>query len=184
MFDCFEFLLDLLFSPVMSFADQLKSVRLRSTNQPKEKTNEPLLCPDSETYRKMMDETQFECYYDKIQPWTFPSAIFSINQEEINALRDGHFCFTNLPFENDDKKTEECFQRYPLLRKLADQIDACPLSRPIFVRLSTRSPKDAVLLLDKNKFRTLFHQALTSIKSADTSGLIVTFSLYFSSDIF
>lgn len=172
MFDCFEFFLDF-----MSFADQLKSVRLRSTNQPKEKTNEPLLCPDSQTYRKMMDETQFECYYDKIQQWTFPSTILPINQDEINALRDGYLFFKSSTLQDDDQKTEECFQRYPSLRKLADQINACTLPRPIFVRLSTRSPKDAALLLNKDKFRKLFRETLTMMKPDNTSGLIFVSSL-------
>jgi hypothetical protein len=156
----------------MSFADQLKSVRLRSSNQPKEKVNEPLLCPDSESYRKMMDETQFECYYEKIQQWTFSSRILSINHEEINALHDGHLFFKSLPLDDDDdKKTEVCFQRYPLLRKLSNQIDSCDLKRPIFVRLSTRSPKDAVLLLNKSKFQHLFQQVLADLEPDDTSGL-------------
>ncbi len=157
----------------MSFADQLKSIRLRSTNQPKEKITEQLLCPDSETYRTMMNETQFECYYDKIQQWTFPSKILSINQDEINALHDGHLFFKSLPFDDDDdKKTEECFQRYPLLKKLSNQIDCCDIKRPIFVRLSTRSPKDAILLLNKSKFKHLFQKILADLESDDTSGSI------------
>jgi hypothetical protein len=156
----------------MSLADQLKSVKLRSTNQPKEKFHEQLLCPDSETYRTMMDETQFECYYEQIKPWTFPSMILSINQDDIKALHDGHIFFKNSVLDNDEKKTEECFQKYPELVKLSKMIDSCDIQRPIFVRLSTRSPKDAVLLMNKEKFKQLFRQVLNDIEPDQTSGLI------------
>lgn len=169
----------------MSFADQLKSVRLRSTNQLKEKVNEQLLCSDSETYRKMMDETQFECYYEKIKQWTFPSRILSINQDEINALHHGHLFFKNSPIDDDDdKKTEECFQRYPLLIKLSNQIDSCDIKRPIFVRLSTRSPKDAVLLLNKAKFKQLFEKVLNDLEPDDTSGSIFIYLICLSFYLF
>lgn len=156
----------------MSLADQLKSVKLRSTNQPKEKSNEQLLCPDSETYRKMMNETQFECYYEQIKQWTFPSMIFSINQEQIQALHNGHIQFKNSLLDNDEKKTEECFEKYPELKQLANVIDSCDIKRPIFVRLSTRSPKDAALLLNKNKFKDLFQKVLNDMIPDHTSGLL------------
>ncbi|UJR10651.1 hypothetical protein I4U23_014846 [Adineta vaga] len=159
----------------MSLADQLKSVRLRSTNKPKEKIQEQLLCPDSETYRKMMDETQFERYYDSIKQWTFPSTIVSMNENQIIALRNGHEFFKSLSSttttndDDDDEKTKECFQKYPDLLELANTIDKCDIKRPMFVRLSTRSPKDAVLLLNRNKFKQLFQQVLNTLKSDNTS---------------
>ena len=155
----------------MSFADQLKSVRLRSTNQPKEKINEQLLCSDSDTYRKMMDETKFECYYDAIKQWTFPSVILTMNEEEIKALQDGYECFRNSLLDDDDRKTEECFEKYPQLLKLANAIDSCDIKRPMFVRLSTRSPKDAVLLLNKQKSKQLFEKVLNEMEPDNTSGL-------------
>ncbi len=165
----------------MSLSDQLKSIKLRSINQPKEKFNEQLLCPDSETYRKLMNETQFECYYEKIKQWTFPSMIITINQDDINALHNGHIFFKSLSLDDDDddKKTEECFQQYPQLIKLANQIDSCDIKRPIFVRLSTRSPKDAALLLNKTKFKELFQKVLNTIEPDDTSGSIFILSHMF-----
>jgi hypothetical protein len=168
----------------MSFVDQLKSVRLRSTNQLKEKFHEQLLCPDSETYRKMMNETQFECYYDQIKQWTFPSMILSINQDEIQALHNGHLFFKNSLLDNDEKKAEECFQQYPQLIKLSNMIDSCDIQRPIFVRLSTRSPKDAVLLLNKEKFKQLFQKVLDDMEPDDTSGLIFIYSICLSFYLF
>jgi hypothetical protein len=169
----------------MSFADQLKSVRLRSTNQLKEKVNEQLLCSDSDTYRKMMTETQFECYYDAIKQWTFPSVILTMNEDEIKALHDGHEIFSNsFSDDDDDRKTEECFQKYPQLLKLANAIDACDTKRPMFVRLSTRSPKDAVLLLNKEKFKQLFQKVLNEIESDDTSGLLFVYFIHLSSYLF
>ncbi len=159
----------------MSLADQLKSVRLRAINQPKDKVTEQLLCSDSETYRKMMNETQFECYYDQIKQWTFPSMILSINQDEIKALHDGYITFKSSLLDNDDKKTEECFQKYPQLIKLSNMIDSCDIKRPIFVRLSTRSPKDAILLLSKDKFKELFQKILNDIEPDDTTGLMFVY---------
>ncbi|CAF1058351.1 unnamed protein product [Rotaria sordida] len=143
--------------------------RLRSIQQPKEKINEQLLCPDSDTYRKMMNETQFEYYYDIIKQWTFPSVILSMNEDDIRALHNGHLLFKNSSLDDDDKKTEECFQQYPQLFKLSNAIDTCDIQRPIFVRLSTRSPKDAILLLNKEKFKRLFQKVLNEMEPDDTS---------------
>jgi len=142
----------------MSLADQLKSVKVRSTVGPKEKSNEQLLCPDSETYRKLMNETQFECYFDKIEKWTFPSVIIPMNHDDIDALRQGYIYFKSLSStDDDDKRTEECFEKYPRLKILAQTIDSCnTIPRPIFVRLSTRSAKDAILFLSKNKFQQTY----------------------------
>lgn len=154
----------------MSLADQLKSVKLRSTKQPQEKVNEQLLCPDSDTYRKMMDETQFEYYYDIIKSWTFPSEIFSINEDERQALHHGHLLFKNSSLSDDDKKTEECFQKYPQLLKLANTIDSCNIQRPIFIRLSTRSPKDAILLLNRETVKQTFRTVLNEMLPDSTSG--------------
>ena len=163
----------------MSFADQLKSVRLRTTNQPKEKVNDQLLCPDSDAYRKMMDETQFECYYDAIKQWTFPSIILTMNADEIKALHEGHIFFKNSVLVDDDKKTEECLQHYPQLLKLSNVINSCDIKRPMFVRLSTRSPKDAVLLLNKAKFKQLFQKVLNDMEPDNTSGLLfILFHLF------
>ncbi|CAF2390475.1 unnamed protein product [Rotaria sp. Silwood2] len=145
------------------------SVRLRSTQQPREKINEQLFCPDSETYRKMMNETQFEYYYDIIKQWTFPSAILPMNEDDIKALHDGHLLFKNSSLDDDDKKTEECFQHYPQLFKLSNAIDSCDIQRPIFIRLSTRSPKDAILLLNKEKSKRLFQKVLHEMEPDNTS---------------
>jgi len=101
----------------MSFAEQLKTVKLRSVNKPKEKLNDQLLCPDSETYRKMMDDTQFECYYEHIKQWTFPSMILEIDEDDIKAFHNGYLLFKSSLLDDDDKKTEECFQQYPQLKK-------------------------------------------------------------------
>jgi hypothetical protein len=85
----------------------------------------------------------------------------------------------NSLLENDDKKTEECFQNYPQLIKLSNMIDTCDIKRPIFVRLSTRSPKDAILLLNKDKFKELFQKVLNDIEPDDTSGLMFIYSIMF-----
>ena len=154
----------------MSLADQLKSVRLRSTNPPRKKHHEQLLCPDSETYRRMMDETQFERYYETIKQWTFPSVILPVNENQIVALRNGHELFKSLSSTDDDEKTDQCFRMYPNLAELATRIDSCSIKRPVFVRLSTRSPKDAVLLLNKDKFKQIFQQVFNELKSDETSG--------------
>ncbi|CAF2115293.1 unnamed protein product [Rotaria magnacalcarata] len=144
-------------------------VRLRSVAQPKEKHNEQLLCPDSDTYKKMMNETQFEYYYDIIKQWTFPSVILSMDEDDRKALHQGHLLFKNSLLDDDDKKTDECFQQYPQLFKLSNAIDSCDIQRPIFVRLSTRSPKDAILLLNKQKCKQVFQKTLDEMVADDTS---------------
>ncbi|CAF0946305.1 unnamed protein product [Adineta ricciae] len=117
----------------------------------------------------MMDETQFERYYEAIKQWTFPSVILPANENQIVALRNGHELFKSLSSTDDDEKTEECFRKYPDLAELAARIDSCSIKRPVFVRLSTRSPKDAVLLLNKDKFKQIFQQIFNELKSDETS---------------
>ena len=157
----------------MSLSDQLKSVRLRPTSQPKEKVLEPLLCADSETYQRLMNETRFECYYEAIRKWTFPSMMLPMEKETIQALRDGHLLFkTTLSLDNDEKRTRACLEAFPPLLKLSQAIDACDIERPMFVRLSTRSPKDAILLLHKERFREIFTNRLEATKFDETSGLL------------
>jgi hypothetical protein len=161
----------------MSFADQLKSVRLRSTHRLTTKQVDQLLCPDSDTYSRMMKETQFECYYDAIRAWTFPSAILPLTDEQIDGLRDGHVMFKNSSLTNDENKLDECLQRYPSLITLCNNIDACQITRPMFVRLSTRSPKDALLHVNRETIRRLFQISLNEIPIDGTSGSMLVFHL-------
>ena len=154
----------------MSFSEQLKSVRLRATAVPREKPTDPLLCPDSETYQRMMEETEFERYYPQIRQWTFPSLILPISSEQIKALREAHLLFKQSLSTSDDEKTEECLRLFPSLLSLSKEIDACDIPRPMFVRLSTRSPKDALLLLNREKFRLLFQKTLEELPIDETSG--------------
>ena len=168
----------------MSLIDQLKSVRLRTVDPPKEKFPEQLLCPDSDTYRKMMNEMQFESYYDSIKQWTFPSVILPINKNDMEALHNGHRLFKNSLLEDDDMKTEECFLRYPQLSNLSTAIDSCHIQRPMFVRLSTRSPKDAVLLLNKKKFKHCFQKVFDELKTNETSGLVCTYFVFLLFNLF
>jgi hypothetical protein len=90
----------------------------------------PTLCETSEDYTKLMKETFLEQYFDAIRSHTFASAF--------------------VPLTRDAARLMLAKDRAALLAELAPQIDAARRDLgvdKVFVRLSSRSPKDAPLSL-------------------------------------
>lgn len=166
MLNIFEFVLDTI---IMSFADELKLVKLRRTaTRQNEQNRIQLLCPDTETYRQMMEETKLERYYHLIEQWTFKSRFVPLTTDQIRDLHLAHDHFITSSKTNDHEKTNECLQLFPSLLTLIEKLDTCDIQRPMFIRLSTRSPKDAALRLDHQRFRHLFDRCLKRIPIDDT----------------
>ncbi|CAF0818310.1 unnamed protein product [Didymodactylos carnosus] len=175
-----------------TFSDQLKSVRLRKTTPADfENKEQNLLCPDSETYLKLMSDTYFDKYYEQIKPWTFQSISIPLSLEYTQALHDGHQLFLKLLSASSsstcnniqypqrdlyDKLTNECFEKYAPLSRLCDDIDQfkSSLRMPMFVRLSTRSPKDAGLIL-KERLKILYQQMMPSATTDDMNQCLIAF---------
>jgi len=98
-------------------------------------------CKSSEDYYRLMEETQFEQYYSIIAPYTFKSVMFPLSPETAQAIMDAYKVVTA-------KQTIDIMAN-PYLAKLAQDIDAAKsgklTTKYIFVRLSSRSPKDAAI---------------------------------------
>ena len=52
-----------------------------------------MIVKDESDYDRLMKETYFEVYYDKIEEFTFKSVILPLTIEEIQALHDAHSAF-------------------------------------------------------------------------------------------
>jgi hypothetical protein len=117
----------------------------------------PTLCETSDDYTQLMKETFLEQYFDAIQTHTFASAFVPLTRDLARAL-----------LQRD---------RASLISALAPQIDAARRSlgvEKVFVRLSSRSPKDAPLALAA--FPALLERTRLRMRDA-TSGNARAFAL-------
>jgi len=95
----------------------------------------PQLCEDETKYQQLMEETYMEKYYDLIVEFTFPSVFRSLSREGAAAIVKAH---AHGAADSSDAE----------LNKIASDIDAAKDAsgwKSIFIRLSSRSPKDAPL---------------------------------------
>ena len=119
----------------------------------------PLLCPDSASYQKQMRETYLEEYFALIKPYSFASLFHVFNVPEIEALIKAH-----AQWKVDKKK--RAWSLNPVLVSLAaavDKLQAELKTEHIFVRLSSRSPKDAALSSDR--LRELYQEAIKRLEA-------------------
>ena len=79
----------------MSFREELlkKKCNLKKTEVVEKEKPEQLIVKDESDYDRLMKETYFEVYYDKIEEFTFKSVILPLTIEEIQALHDAHSAF-------------------------------------------------------------------------------------------
>ena len=115
--------------------EKLKSVETKESQQA-----QPLLCEDSATYKKMMEETFLEEYFSEIEQFSFASEFFNLDVDTAKAINDAHKVRAA---KNDPNPAiiKEVYDDSPLLLQLASRIDeaASKLSTPnFFIRLSTR----------------------------------------------
>jgi hypothetical protein len=134
-------------------------------------------CKTSEDYHRLMKDTQFEVYYDLIKPYTFNSTLFPLNVETALSLRLAYKALHSVPPEPYD------WQKDPNLITLAGDIDKSKAqnltTRDIFVRLSSRSPKDAAIgargiqiyTQAKEKIRSLNDQLQDKLFTEDNTKL-------------
>ena len=130
-----------------------KRAGLRAVQTVGERVNLPLLCPDSESYRRLMDDTFLEEYYEEIGQWTFHSEFLSLTQEQAKAL-----CVAHQHWNESKSNVNELV---PELEKLSNEIQSASdrlRTSQFFVRLSTRSPKDAVI--HHPSFRSSYQKSL------------------------
>eukprot|EP01130_Rhizamoeba_saxonica_P005618 TRINITY_DN2240_c0_g1_i2.p1 TRINITY_DN2240_c0_g1~~TRINITY_DN2240_c0_g1_i2.p1 ORF type:complete len:362 (-),score=87.51 TRINITY_DN2240_c0_g1_i2:21-1106(-) len=123
------------------------------------------LCNTSEEYMALMKETYFEAYYDRIQPFTFQSELFRLDTTIAEALRR---CHRNQYAKDHSLHVEGAdWTNDPDLLLLATQIDEAQTKlgcEGLFIRLSSRSPKDAAL---SDKGRDIYHESMTKLADID-----------------
>lgn len=119
----------------------------------------PLLCPDSAAYHKQMHETYLEEYFDVIKKFSFPSLFHALSIAELQALIKAHEVWTT-------NKQKRAWTSDPALVALAGTVDALKAelkTQHIFVRLSSRSPKDAAL--SSERLRILYRDAMKRLEA-------------------
>ena len=148
----------------MSFLKQLEEKKnaLKKTEVSIKENAAPdeMIMTEAEDYRRMMKETYFEAYYDRIEEFTFKSVIVPMTLEETNSLMEAH---TQL-MESADKNVD--------LSGLALKVDkGISLIRQrtgknckVFVRFSSQSPKDAIFLLES--FPNVIQEKLLSFETS------------------
>ena len=117
---------------------------------------------DEEDYYRMLRETYFEDYYDLIKDFTFKSDIRILSLEEIRTVLQANKEFTEtgssdtVDLTSVENKIDESIAA---IRELTGS--ECK----VFVRFSSRSPKDAIYHLDA--FPTLIQEKLQELNSTD-----------------
>jgi len=121
------------------------------------------LCEDEQSYFQMMEDAKFEKYWDVIQEYSFPALFVPLTPQAAQSLVDAHKQFidsqeTGCPFSLADHVglLDLCRHINGESRDRGWITDDEELEgeRGIFVRLSTRSPKDSVM------FRSSLAEAL------------------------
>eukprot|EP00300_Choanocystis_sp_HF-7_P027665 c32855_g1_i1.p1 GENE.c32855_g1_i1~~c32855_g1_i1.p1 ORF type:complete len:382 (+),score=71.42 c32855_g1_i1:97-1242(+) len=150
---------------ISAAALQQRSLRKVETRDASTTVAEPMLCSSSEEYLALMQETYFEQYADIIEPYTMRSVLTPLDKESAAAIV-AHFTEFGETWTDDAARLPAC------LHRLADAIDAAQaaLSTPfVFVRGSSRSPKDAALV--HPGFPALFARCLERV-CADEAALV------------
>lgn len=109
--------------------------------------SEQQLCNDSDDYRRLMAESFLENYYASIKDESFATVFFDMTKPQARAVLEQHkrylqsqeFDATHADLLALERAVDEA------KRKLYGDDGAA--EQKVFVRLSTRSPKDAPLLL-------------------------------------
>jgi hypothetical protein len=138
----------------MSFLQQLQSVKKLKHVEQHTNSSKPdiILCKDSSDYRRMMEESFLENYFENIAQHSFKTLFLNLSIVQAKQLIIIHETFINNNNNNNDIDND--IKENIELCRLAKQIDDCidRLScENVFVRLSSRSAKDAPLLLKNFK---------------------------------
>ena len=130
-----------------------------------EKKTEPsavvtLLCSGSEDYDRLMKETYFEQYWDSIKKFSFPSELVHLPPAAAQAIIDEHKKKKDSDWTQGENKD--------ILLCLANKIDEVAKKNDwagLFVRLSSRSPKDAAM--SQPNFGSIVKEQLGKIKDEE-----------------
>lgn len=138
-----------------------KIVLKKTDGQVRESKLEELIVKDEDDYYRLMKETYFEKYYQQIEDFTFQSVILPLSLENIKTIYDANMEFedsktTDLDMSVIADKVEEGIQKIRIKTDSDCQV---------FVRLSSRSPKDAIYHLEE--FPALYQCKLQEFEDQD-----------------
>jgi len=141
--------------------EQNKTVLRKTGGQSRKSKLEEMIVKDEEDYYRLMKETYFEKYYEQIEEFTFKSVLMPLTVEDIQLIYDA-----NMEFETT-KKTE--LDMTSIAQKIDEGIDQIRNQTnsdcEVFVRLSSRSPKDAIYHLEE--FPHLYKQKLQELDNQE-----------------
>lgn len=121
-------------------------------------------------YEKLIEDTKFENYHSVISEWTFRSENLPLDAQEAAFLVRVYEFLISSPGTNCPKDE--------IIRNLIAKIDAAKTrlgSARIFVRLSTRSPKDAVV--DGPEFEALQENVKIELAARPSTIPLTNFNL-------
>jgi hypothetical protein len=118
-----------------------KREKLKKIEQPQEIKIHKKIVENVEEFEKLLKETSFEDYYKVIEPYTFKSTFFPLKFEIVKEIYE---------FGQEFKTKKERKELSENLKKLANRIEKessekLNCENGLFLRISTISPKDAVL---------------------------------------
>jgi len=150
----------------MSFLRQIeerKATLKKTQTINKESSNvEDMIVKDEEDYYRLMKETYFEQYYSLIEEFTFKSVILPLSLQEIQDITKAYAEFEEVGTNSYDLTSIE--------NKVDDGIkkirEKTKTECQVFVRLSSRSPKDAIYHLEQ--FPKLYQEKLLEFKDQES----------------
>jgi hypothetical protein len=121
----------------------------------------PLLCEGSDDFHRLMEEAQFEKYWTAIEPYTFRSAMVPLTREDVIAMYEGYDRAqqTGHRWPSVEPTVVESSPLDSALAAVAEKVEqgyqqlGLVVGTPAFVRLSSRSAKDAILCCPGVDFR-------------------------------
>merc|ERR1712037_857961 len=149
-------------SHTMSFLKQLeekKNALKKAEVSRKENTGpQEMIMKETKDFYRMLKETYFEAYYDQIEEFTFKSVILPMTIDDTKALMDAYTKFMDgtdkdVDLSVVDAKIDEG------IRLIREKANKCK----VFVRLSSRSPKDAIYHLES--FPSLIQEKLSGFEN-------------------
>ena len=128
-------------------------------------------CTGSEDYLRQTEETKFERYWPFIESHTFKSMVVTLTTEEIGFLKKAH----RTPPDQHVNQIQEYNTIVHKIEEAMTNLGKTPGKDKVFVRLSTRSAKDAVI--GKSGFKELFEQQVELVKSKEESAFLLNSNL-------
>jgi hypothetical protein len=111
---------------------------------------------DEHEYMKTFDLYSIDRWYDTCKDFTFPTQLLSLTKEEVHTIMEGYSRnVLRKPITDDNIYNSELQKLKEKLEHIIQQVGG---SEGVFVRMSTRSPKDSGFQTDR--MRTLLAEML------------------------